>query len=61
MLINVFGLWLVAANIASLEPTNTIFGWNPNGKCVIRTNSGTLWSDHTCDEIAAEIKRQAKL
>lgn len=59
MLIKVFGLWLVAANIQALEPPNTIFGWSPMGKCFIRTGSfGGEWSDHTCEEVAAEINRQ---
>lgn len=59
MLINVFGIWIAAANILMLQPANTILGYNPNGKCCIEMGAfSSAWSDHTCDEVAAEINRQ---
>ncbi len=61
MLINVFGVWLMAANIALLDPNDD--------NCTVYLVSGAgygvrhikhEYEERSCDEVAAEINRQVK-
>ena len=64
MLIKVFGIWLMASNIAFLEPSNS--------KCSVQfinvgssPLSNAKWNSmisvkYSCDEVAAEINKQLK-
>lgn len=57
MLINVFGVWLVAANIVFMQPGT--FG----AKCAVHffhAKGPAIFVSHTCDEVAAEINKQTK-
>ena len=63
MLINVFGVWLMAAQIAILEPNSRFAGTG----CTIYFSSGGGFGethikkyvdDKTCDEVSEEINKQ---
>jgi len=59
MLVSVFGVWLVAANITWLEQETRACGvkFSTSGYSVSRT---VKYIDAPCDEVAAEINRQIK-
>ncbi len=64
MLIKVFGVWLMASNITSLN-SNIIIRNNSDSGTLCRVFSNgkdnyVLMSDHSCDEVAAEINKQIK-
>lgn len=50
MLISVFGIWLMASNIAYLKP------YSPG--CVIQFAGGSKYISEPCSVVAAEINRQ---
>lgn len=64
MLIQVFGIWLMASNIALLEPKGS-----QRQNCNVYMVSGGGYAvthiygkieNHTCPEVAAEINKQIK-
>lgn len=69
MLIKVFGIWLMAANIIQLQPNFLLRGLGPKySPCAIilqperghSVDINYIATDKTCDEVAAEINKQIK-
>jgi hypothetical protein len=54
MLINIFGAWLIAANISFLMPSEK------GCKILFNPNQFALISNKTCDEVAIEINNKIK-
>ena len=56
MLIKIFGIWLIASNIAYLQPYK-------NSSCFIMypgNRNVSIEIDQTCDQVAEEINKQVK-